>query len=101
MFEVVLADDWDKYYSKMDQSEKEKIWKKILQLQTLQTARHLGHGESFFVVEAGQYRICFREKEKTRTIIFAGNHSQRLRNQAVDGAFLKRCDKQYEKWYKK
>ena len=55
---------------------------KIEQLKTLLKARHLKQGIPIFVVESGQYRICFREKGKAREILFAGNH------------------KQYQKWYK-
>jgi len=40
------------------------------------------HGLPNFVIETGQYRICFRKKENIIFIIFAGNH------------------KQYEKWFK-
>ena len=81
MFELRYANDWDMYYSKMDSTEQDKIWKKIQQLKNPVKARHLKHGIPLFVKEVGQYRICFREKEKIREILFAGNH------------------KQYEKWY--
>ena len=80
LFEIDFAEGWDKHYSKLDGFEREKIWKKIQQLKRLQKARHLKHGLPFFVLEAGQYRICFEEKQGARTIMFAGNH------------------KQYEKW---
>ena len=83
LFELIFAESWDKFFSKLDNSEKQKIWKKIQQLKTLPKARHLKHGLPFFVLEKGQYRVCFEEKQKTRTIVFAGTH------------------KQYEKWYKK
>ncbi|MBI5554208.1 MAG: hypothetical protein HY917_05735 [Candidatus Diapherotrites archaeon] len=65
---------------KLDSFTQQILLKKIDRLETLETARHLRHGVPLFVVEAGQYRICFDEKEKTRLILFAGNH------------------KQYEKW---
>lgn len=82
LFELTFADDWDKFYSKFDSSQKERIWKKIQKLKTLENQRHLKHGLPFFVVEEGQYRVCFEEKENVREIVFAGTH------------------KQYEKWYK-
>ena len=82
LFELHYADGWDIFYSKMDSSEKERIWKKIQQLKTLEKARHLKKGLPYFVVETGQYRVAFKEEAKKRTIYFAGNH------------------KQYEKWYK-
>lgn len=83
MFELSFADDWDIYYSKLDNSIKEIIWKKIQQLKILEKPRHLEHGLNYFVVETGQYRICFEEKQNIRIIAFVGNH------------------KQYEKWCKK
>lgn len=83
LFELVYADGWDAFYSKMDASEKERIWKKIQQLKTLGKARHLKKGLPYFVVESGQYRVCFKEDGVKRTVFFAGNH------------------KQYEKWYKR
>ena len=83
MFELSFSEDWDKFFKKMDKESREKIWKKIQQLKELQTARHLKKGLPYFVLETGQYRICFIEKQNKRTIAFAGNH------------------KQYEKWYSK
>jgi len=82
LFELSFVDGWDIHYSKMDSAEKQRIWKKILQLKTLAKARHMKQGLPYFVVETGQYRICFKEEENQRTIHFAGNH------------------KQYQKWYK-
>ena len=81
LFELSYADDWDKFFSKMDSSIRRILWKKIQQLKTLPKARHLKKGVPIFVVETGQNRVCFREKNKTREILFAGNH------------------KQYQKWY--
>ena len=83
MFELDYADDWDFYFRKPDKSEREKTWKKIQQLKHLPSTRHLKHGLPYFVVETGQYRICFEEIGNIRRIMFAGNH------------------KQYEKWIKK
>ena len=83
MFKLVFAEGWDGDFEKLGSSEKERIWKKIQQLEFLPKARHLKHGLPFFVAESGQHRICFEEKGETRIIVFAGNH------------------KQYEKWYKK
>lgn len=83
MFELDFADGWDIHFSKLDNSERERIWKKIQQLKFLAKVRHLKKGLPFFVVETGQYRVCFEQKQKTRMVVFAGNH------------------KQYEEWYKK
>ncbi|MFH0714543.1 MAG: hypothetical protein V1847_02590 [Candidatus Diapherotrites archaeon] len=82
MYALEYADDWDQYFVKLDKAEQERIWKKIQQLKTISRARHLRHGTPLFVVEAGQYRICFGQFGKVRKIAFAGNH------------------KQYEKWLK-
>ena len=83
VFELTYQEGWDYYFSKMDKSIQQQIWKKIQQLETLQkSSRHLHHGLPFFVIETGQYRICYKETEQNRKIMFAGNH------------------KQYEKWYK-
>ena len=83
LFELGFADGWDRHYSKMDSTEQKRIWKKIQQLKTIVKLRHLKQGVPIFVAESGQNRICFREKGKTREILFAGNH------------------KQYQKWYSK
>jgi len=83
LFELGFADGWDRHYSKMDSTKQKRIWKKIQQLKTLLKARHLKQSVPIFVVESGQNRICFREKEKAREILFAGNH------------------KQYKRWYSK
>ena len=82
MYQLAFDEGWDEHYNKLDKNHKEKIWKKIEQLECLQKARHMKHGLPFFVVEAGQYRICYEQEETKRIIRFAGSH------------------KQYEKWYK-
>ena len=81
---LIFKPGWDKYYSKMDNSVQTIIWKKIQQQKNETKIRHLKHGVEFYVVETGQYRIAIKinEKEKTKTIHFAGNH------------------KQYENWFK-
>lgn len=84
LFELRFAEGWERHFSKFDNSIKERIWKKIQQIKVLTNPRHLGHGEPFFVEEAGQFRICFEQTAPTiRRIVFVGNH------------------KQYEKWYKR
>ncbi len=84
MFRLEYHPDWGIYYSKLDKSGKEKIWKKIQQLKSREKkGRHLKHGTPYFVEEMGQYRVCYEEEGDLRTIMFAGNH------------------KQYEKWYQR
>ncbi len=82
MFEVVLDSEAEEQFNSIDKGQKEKLGKKIAQLQELVKVRHLRHGLPFSVVEVGQYRICFEESENIRKIRFVGTH------------------KQYEKWYK-
>jgi mRNA-degrading endonuclease RelE of RelBE toxin-antitoxin system len=72
-----------KQLKKIDKSEKTKILKKLIQLEKENPARHLEKGLPFFVVEVGQYRICFELTEKKKKVYFIGNH------------------KEYEKWYSK
>jgi len=74
---------WDEHFRKFDASVRERIWKKVLQLEQPLPHRHLKHGLPFFVEEVGGYRIVFEvyEKEMTKRIHFIGNH------------------KQYEAWY--
>ena len=70
--------------SKLDKSIQIRILKKILQLEGEDlTSRHLKHGLPFFVEEVGGNRIIFEtdERNKTKTILFLGDH------------------KQYQKWY--
>lgn len=82
MFEIVLGEGWDEYFLKLDNSQQERIWKRIQKLKDLPSTRHLKHGLPFFVLETGQYRICYEEYSNIRKIRFAGTH------------------KQYENWYK-
>ena len=81
MFELLYSPGWDVHFSRMDKSVQAPIIKKIKQLVFLGKTRHLEHGLPFFVVECGQYRICFKEKDNKRIVVFVGDH------------------KQYEKWY--
>jgi len=80
LFTVKCADDWGYFFDRLDNSEKEKIAKKIDRLAFPLKARHLRHSLPYFVVEAGQYRIVFEQTGNTRILVFVGNH------------------KQYEKW---
>ncbi len=80
MFAIHYAEGWDRFFSKLDNSEKIIIRKKIERLKMPQNQRHLKHGLPYFVTEAGQYMIAYEEADSTRKVIFASNH------------------KQYEKW---
>jgi len=83
LFKLNYAEGWDKFFTKMDSSQQSRAWKKIQPLKLRQRARHLRKGLPFFVLESDQYRVCFEEKGKSRTVMFAGTH------------------KQYEKWLAK
>ena len=82
MYEIKFHPSWDIYFSKLDSTMKKRVMKKILQLQYDIPSRHLKQGLPYFVVEVGQYRLCFSidEKSKTKTLYFVGDH------------------KEYEKW---
>ena len=84
MYDLIFKPGWDVYFSKMDKSAREIIWKKILKQKEETKTRHLRFGVEFYVVETGQYRVALKidEEEKTKTVWFVGNH------------------KQYERWYK-
>ena len=75
-YAIEFHEDWDSYFSKLDNSLKKRVMKKILQLQYGVPARHLKQGLPFFVSEMGQYRLCYTvdEKRKIKTIYFVGNH---------------------------
>ena len=81
MYELAYADDWDKYFKKMNKDIQRKIWKQIQQIKHLEKAKHLKHGLPFFIVETTQYRLDYKKEENKRIIYFVGSH------------------KQYEKWY--
>ncbi len=74
LFQLAYADGWDKHFAKFDKPAQDRIRKKITRLKTLENARHLKHGLPVFVVETGQYRICFGQEGSVRTVLFAGAH---------------------------
>jgi len=85
MYKLDFKPGWDLYFSKMDKSTQEMIWKKIQKQRNKTQSRHMRFGLEFYVLEIGQYRVALKisEKKKLKTVWFAGNH------------------KHYEKWYKK
>ena len=77
MYLLEFAPDWDRYLAKMDKSVQNQILNKIEKLMDLdKSARHLRHGIPVFVIESGQYRICYEEKGNSRRVVFAGSHKQ-------------------------
>jgi mRNA-degrading endonuclease RelE of RelBE toxin-antitoxin system len=78
-----MDDLYIKLWIKLESHIKTRIIKKLKLLKEEREFRHLRFGLPYFVLEIGQYRICFTEddEKKTRTLIFVGNH------------------KEYEKWY--
>ncbi|OIO23571.1 hypothetical protein COT30_03570 [Candidatus Micrarchaeota archaeon CG08_land_8_20_14_0_20_49_17] len=83
-YSVGYEPGWDKYFSGLDKSVRQRLFNKIVQLRTGICGRHLKHGLPFFVEEVGGYRIAYTsdEKMKARRVFFAGSH------------------KDYGKWYK-
>jgi mRNA-degrading endonuclease RelE of RelBE toxin-antitoxin system len=74
---------WDKNLRDFDKGVQQRISKKIKQLKSESSSRHLRYGLPFFVEQVGGYRIVFEtnEEQRKKTILFIGSH------------------KQYEKWY--
>ena len=83
-WKVELKPGWDAHFKKFDKATREQIMKKLDQMDQPLQARGM-HSSKYQVEEVGQYRIAFRQDEKTLTkeVHFIGNH------------------KQYEKWYNK
>ena len=81
-YKIVLHSEAKKALDCLDKAVKLQILKKLVQMEREDLkSRHLKKGLAYFVEEAGQYRICFSQEEKTRKVWFIGNH------------------KQYRKWY--
>ena len=81
MYEIGFDKDWFKYWKKIPQNLHFQLLNKMKELKEEKTFRHLKHGLPYFVLESGQYRVCFKEKDNLRTLYFVGDH------------------KEYEKWY--
>ncbi len=81
MYEIVFDKDWFKYWKKIPQNLHPQLLNKMKELKEEKTFRHLKFGLPYFVLEFGQYRVCFKEKDNVRTLYFVGDH------------------KEYEKWY--
>lgn len=78
MYELDFAPQWDRFFVKFDKKLKERIWKKIIQIEQGLKSRHLMYGADYFVEEVGQYRICYKSFEDTskRVIYFVGDHKE-------------------------
>ena len=74
---------WDIHFKNFDKTIQSQILKKLDKMEQPLSARTL-HYSRYQVEEVGQFRIAFKQDEKTRIkhIHFVGNH------------------KQYEKWFK-
>jgi hypothetical protein len=70
-----------KLWRAIPQNIRKRIAKKLEALKADREFRHMRFGLPYFVLEINQYRVCFYERECTRTLLFVGNH------------------KEYEKWY--
>ncbi len=76
MFQIKFHSDYKKYWKKIPKEEHYRINKKLEELFEEKKFRHLKFGAPYFVLEIGQYRICFIEEEKTRILLFVGNHKE-------------------------
>ncbi|MFH1588448.1 MAG: type II toxin-antitoxin system RelE/ParE family toxin [Candidatus Diapherotrites archaeon] len=84
IYKSFYDEDWPKYFSKLDNTLKERVVKKISKIIEFPKKRHLGKKAKFFVDEIGQHRIIYRVFDETNEIrfYFVGSH------------------KEYEKWFK-
>ena len=81
-WKVLLKPGWDTHFKKFDRPTKERIMKKLDQMEKPTKPRGL-HSSRCLVEEVGQYRIAYETdgKNRKKNVHFVGNH------------------KQYEKWY--
>ena len=81
-YAIQFHPEWDKYFHKLDNAMKQRVMKKILQLQEDLPARHLKRGLPIYVSEIGQYRMAYSidEAKGIKVLYFVGDH------------------KEYEKW---
>jgi len=83
-FTVILDETSRKQFLGLDKPIKERIEKKLRQLEREEfKSRHFRHGVPVFVEEVGQYRIAFKIREdlKEKRVVYIGKHGD------------------YEKWY--
>jgi mRNA-degrading endonuclease RelE of RelBE toxin-antitoxin system len=80
VWEITFDEDWEKYWEQLPREQHQRITKKLLELKEEKKFRHLKLGKPHFVIEIGQYRVCFTEDGNTRRLMFVGDH------------------KEYEKW---
>jgi mRNA-degrading endonuclease RelE of RelBE toxin-antitoxin system len=74
IYDIIFADNWERYFSALDNSIKRKILHKIEQMKEKPPGRHLRFGADFFVEEMGQYRILYAVDGNLKVIYFAGTH---------------------------
>tara|TARA_Y100000310_G_C20703003_1_gene831828 strand:- start:467 stop:772 length:306 start_codon:yes stop_codon:yes gene_type:complete len=81
-WKVLLKPGWDVHFKKFDKPTRERIMKKLDQMEKPAKPRGL-RSSNYLVEEVGQYRIAYEADEQahTKSVHFIGNH------------------KQYEKWY--
>lgn len=80
-YTIKFHPNWEKYYSKLDHSIRERVVKKMLQITTNVHQRHLKYGLDHNVAEVGQYRICFLVLEQRKELVFCfvGDHNDYIR----------------------
>jgi len=81
-WKLAFKKGWDRHFKKFDNSARQRILKKFVQMKQPLQARGLT-ASKIVVEEVGQYRIAFYQnmEKHQKEIHFVGNH------------------KQYEKWY--
>ncbi len=77
-FSIFLSDGALKQYNSLDLPIKERLKKRVKQLETLPDSRSLKAHPDIFAMEAGQYRILYivDAKEKKKTVVFIGDHKK-------------------------
>ncbi len=77
-FAVFLKVEAEVQLSKLDNSLRIRILKKIKQMETKEVGRHLEKGLPYFVEEIGQYRIAFslNKQQTEKHVVFIGDHKE-------------------------
>lgn len=81
-YDLTFDQDWPEYYGQLDGGLQIRAKKLLRKLKEGLDGRHLKYGVDFYVLEFGQYRMCYKkfEEQKVKKLYFVGDH------------------KEYEKW---
>lgn len=77
-YSLEFDERWDAYFSKLDRSIQERLWKKIIQLKRDLPSRHLKKGVDLYVSEVGQYRLVYKLfiERNAKRLYFVGDHKE-------------------------